>query len=231
MSKPFLTKVPDQDQPRMEVEQVLAEYQAQYRKIMKKHGLDDLDGARAGMIVCSILFEYHCKTAKDIDPFVAASIVAKGIVEGAKTAPPRSKTDSSSELNAQSDSSQQLLTSIAQNSTDGAGDRLVIGEGMTAMGEALRHGGRYILVHPQVLNQLKGNHVDTFLIYEAAMRMETASKIPQIDFVGASVDELIQEWRGKPESQVPIHVRQVLWLMNNAQSLGYERKGDRWTLN
>jgi hypothetical protein len=235
MSKPLVTKVPEQDQPRMEVEQVLAEYQAQYRKIMKKHGLDDLDGARAGMIVCSILFEYHCKTAKDIDPFVATGIVAKGIVEGAKTAPPReperSKPIANSESRAQSDPSQQLLTSIAQNSTDGAGDRLVIGEGMTAMGEALRHGGRYILVHPQVLNQLKANHVDAFLIYEAAMRMETASKIPQIDFVGANVDELLREWREKPESQVPIHVRQVLWLMNNAQSLGYERKGDRWTLN
>jgi hypothetical protein len=236
MSKPLVTKFPAQDRPRMEVKQVLAEYQTRYRDVMKRHGLDDVNGARAGMIICSILFEYHTKTARDIDPFVATGIVAMGIVEGAKTAPPtlnvgRSKLVPPSESNVQSDPSYELLTSIAQNSTDGTGNRLVIGEGMTAMNEALRNGGRYILVHPQVLNQLKANHVDAFLIYEAAMRMETASGISQIDFVGTHVDELIQEWSGKPEDQVPVHVRQVLWLMNNAQSLGYKRKGDRWILN
>jgi hypothetical protein len=99
---------------------------------------------------------------------------------------------------------------------------------MTAMGEAIRNGGRYILVHPGVLNQLKTNNVDVFLIYAAAMRMEAASRIPQIDFVGARVDELMQQWSGKPENQAPIHVRQVLWLMNNAKNLGYERRGDSW---
>ena len=235
MSKPLVTKFPEQDKPRMEMEQVLGEYQDQYHAIMKKHGLDDLNGARAGMIVCSILFEYHCKTAKDIDPFVATGIVAMGVVEGAKTAPPppkpeRLKPSSTLKSNPQSDQLFDLIASIAKNSTDGVGNRLVIGEGMTAMGEALRNGGRYILVHPEVLNQLKTNSVDAFLIYAAAMRMETASKIPQIDFVGANVDQLVQQWSGKSESEAPIHVRQVLWLMNNAKNLGYERRGDSWLL-
>lgn len=236
MSKPLITKFPEQERPRMDVKQVLAEYQTRYWEIMKRHGLDDLNGARAGMIICSILFEYHTKTARDIDPFVATGIVAMGIVEGAKTAPPalnvgRSKLVPIPESNAQSDPSHELLTSIAQNSTDGTGDRLVIGEGMTAMTEAHRNGGRYILVHPHVLNQLKANHVDAFLIYEAAMRMETASKIPQIDVVGNQVDELVKQWSGKPEDQAPFHVRQVLWLLNNARSLGYKRRGNSWMLN
>lgn len=138
---------------------------------------------------------------------------------------------STSANNAESDQLSELITSIAKNSTDGMGNRLVIGEGTTAMGEALRNGGRYILVHPMVLNQLKSNNVDVFLIYAAAMRMETASRIPQIDFVGAHVDELVQQWIGKPETQVPIHIRQVLWLINNAKKLGYERRGDSWVLN
>jgi len=233
MSKPLITKFPEQDKPRMSVEQVLAKYQAQYHEIMKKHGLDDLNGARAGMIICSIFFEYHCKAARDIDPFVATGIVAIGVVEGAKTAPPPLKPEGPGpapklQSNAQSDPLLDLLTSIAKNSTDGTGNRLVIGEEMTAMGEALRNGGRYILVHPQVLNQLKTNNVDVFLIYAAAMRMEAASRIPQIDFVGARVDELMQQWSGKPEDQAPIHIRQVLWLMNNAKNLGYERRGDSW---
>jgi hypothetical protein len=236
MSKPPITKFPERDQPRMGVEQVLAEYQAQYHEIMKRNGLDYLEGARTGMIVCSILFEYHCKTARDIDRFVATGIVAMGIVEGAKTAPPPLKTEmtrplSSLERNAQSDSFSGLISSIAQNSTDGVGNRLVIGEGMTAMAEALHKGGRYILVHPGILEQLKANNVDAFLIYAAAMSMEATAKIPQIDFVGANIDELMQQWSGKPEDQAPIHVRQVLWLMDNAKNLGYERRGDSWVLN
>jgi hypothetical protein len=236
MSKPLITNLPEQDRPRMDVKQVLAEYQTEYRDVMKRHGLDDLNSARAGMIICSILFEYHTKTARDIDPFVATGIVAKGIVEGAKAAPPtlnvgRSKLVPTPVSNEQSDPSHELLTIIAQNSTDGTGNRLVIGEGRAAMNEALRNGGRYILVHPQVLSQLKTNHVDAFLIYAAAMQMETASKIPQIDVVGGHVDELVKQWNGKPEDQAPVHVRQVLWLLNNAQSLGYERRGNSWVLN
>src|SRR5689334_13157395 len=89
MSKPMVTKFPEKDKPRLEVEQVLAEYQDQYHEIMKRHGLDYLNGARAGMIICSMLFEYHTKKIKDIDPFMAAGIVAMGVVEGAKTAPPK----------------------------------------------------------------------------------------------------------------------------------------------
>jgi len=65
MAKPMVTKFPDKDKPLMETEQVLMEYQDQYHEIMKKHGLDYLNGARAGMVVCSIIFQYHCTTAKD----------------------------------------------------------------------------------------------------------------------------------------------------------------------
>lgn len=235
MSKPLVTKLPGPDKPRMDVSQVLAEYQTQYREIMKRHGLDDLNGARAGMIICSILFEHHCKTARDIDPYVATGIVAMGIVEGARhelpPTPARLRSAPRPGNISQTDPAEQLIASIAQHSTDGTGNRLVIGEGRTAMDEALRNGGRYILVHPQVLKQLKANQVDSFLIYATAMRMETASKIPQIDVVGSHIDELVKQWRGKPEDQAPVHVRQVLWLMNNAQSLGYRRKGNSWVLN
>jgi hypothetical protein len=76
MSKPFVTQFPEQDKPRMGVEEVLAEYQDQYHEIMKKHGLDYLNGARAGMVICSLVFQYHCKNARDIDPHVGTGIIA-----------------------------------------------------------------------------------------------------------------------------------------------------------
>ncbi|MGB8983501.1 MAG: hypothetical protein WCC12_16655, partial [Anaerolineales bacterium] len=169
-----------------------------------------------------------------IDPYVATGIIAMGVVEGAKTAPPPLRQESPAAVasggDVQNNQFAGIVKSIAQNSIDGQGSRLVLGEGMAPMQESLRSGGRYILVHPEVVNQLKQNNIDPFLVYEAAMQMETASKIPQIEFVGANVDTLLQTWTGKPEDQAPIHVRQVLWLQRNASRLGYEKSGNSWKL-
>ncbi|HSL42246.1 MAG TPA: hypothetical protein VK897_02365 [Anaerolineales bacterium] len=235
MSKPLVTVFPEQNKPLMGVEEVLSEYQDQYHAIMKKHGLDYVEGARAGMIVCSIVFEYHCKKVRDIDPFVATGIIAMGIVEGAKTAPPPSKPAtrefaSASKSNPENSQFFDLILSIAQNSIDGSGARLVLGEGMTSMQESLSHGGKYILVHPEVLKQLKDNNIDAFLIYAAAIRTEVAAGIPRIDFIGGNVDELLKAWSGKTEDQTPMHVRQVQWLKNNAAGFGYQQDGNSWVL-
>jgi hypothetical protein len=124
-----------------------------------------------------------------------------------------------------------LIKSIAQNSTDGNGLRLVLGEGMIPMSEALQHGGRYILVHPEVIRKLEGNGIDSFLIYEAALRSELDSRIPQIEFVGGDVAQLLQEAQGKPERQIPMHVRQLVWLKENAGKYGYQWSGNSWKLN
>jgi hypothetical protein len=123
-----------------------------------------------------------------------------------------------------------LLQGIAQNSIDGNGTRLVLGEGMAPMSEALKNGGRYILVHPEVIRKLEENGIDGFLIYEAALKMELASKIPQIDFISGNVAGLLQQAKGKPERQVPLHVRQLLWLRDNAVNYGYRQDGNSWIL-
>lgn len=225
---------PEEHKPQMEILQVQENFQDRYNEIMKKHGLDYLDGARAGMIVCTVIFRYHCIRAKDIDPMVAAGIVSVGIVAGAKTVPPPLKPKNSS-TPAPGDATQnnqaaELIKSIARNSTNGVGNRLVLGEGMMPMQETLRNGGRYILLPPQVENMLKQNNIDPFLIYQAAMRMEIASRIPQIEFIGGDVDTLLQTWSGKSEDQAPLHVRQALWLQRNANQFGYEKSGNSWKL-
>lgn len=210
MSKPLVTTFPADDKPRMQTEQVLAEYQAQYHEIMKKHGLDYLNGARAGMIVCSILFAYHCKTAKDIDPFVAAGIVAMGVVEGAKTAPPP--------------------LGFKPQANDRNTNRLVLGERDAAIQEALDHGGVFIDLNPEILKTLQEKNIDPYLIYEQAMLRQIEAKISRIDFVKADVDSLFTEWRSKPETQVPMYVKLVIWLKNNASIHGYEQSGNSWIL-
>jgi hypothetical protein len=235
MSKPLVTEFPEQHQPRMSAEEILTEYQDQYHEIMKKHGLDYLEGARAGMIIASYFFEYFCKQAKVIDSFMATGIVAMGIVEGAKTTPPalgQAAPKAASTSGSIPENSQvfDLISSIARNSTDGSGNRLLLGEGMTPMQEALSNGGRYILVHPEILKKLKESNIDAFLIYTSALQAQIAAKIPQIDFVGGNVDELVMAWSRKPEAEAPIHVRQIQWMKANARAHGYEQSGNSWIL-
>jgi len=233
MAKPVVTEFPEQDKPLMDIAQVQAEYQDQYNEIMKKHGLDYLEGARAGMILCSIVFHYHCITNKDIDPYVATGIVAMGVVEGAKTSPMPLKskgTTTTSGSGSKERQATELIRTIAGTSMGGSGTRLVLGEGMAPMQEALDNGGKYILVNPGVLSKLKESNIDPFLVYEAALHMEVESKISQIDFVNANVDKVLQEWSGKPTEQAPIHVRLALWLQVNAERYGYQQSGNSWIL-
>jgi hypothetical protein len=216
MSKPLVTVFPEQDRPRMDLAQVLQEYQDRYHEIMQKHGLDDLDGARAGMIVCSMVFQYHCTVAKDIDPHVATGIVAMGVVEGAKTAPPPLGSTTTTK-------------GISGNQTKN-NNRLVLGERDAAVREALNHGGIYIDPHPEVLSMLKAGNIDPYLIYEKGMLDQIDAKIPRIDFVQADVDKLYEEWKSKPPEDAPILVRLILWLKENAGQYGYEQHGHSWIL-
>jgi hypothetical protein len=213
LSEPMITKFPEQNKPLMDVEQVLAVYQDQYQAIMKKHGLDYLNGARAGMILCSIFFQHHCKTVKDIDPLVAAGIVAMGIVEGAKTAPPALGTRAST---------------AAANQPAKNNDRLVLGERDAAIQEAIDHGGEFIDLNPEVLRTLQAANIDPYVIYEKALLNKIEEKVGRIDFAKISVDELFNEWNGKSFDQAPIHVRLILWLKSNASRYGYKQNGNSW---
>ena len=78
--------------PRVEMAHVQKELQDQYHALMKRYGFNGLDAARAGVVLCSVLFQLHSTTTKEIDPYVAAGIVAQGIIEAAKTVPPPLKS-------------------------------------------------------------------------------------------------------------------------------------------
>ena len=207
--KPMVTQFSETDKPLLTVDQVLQEYQDQYHEIMKKHGLDYLNGAWAGMIVCSIIFEYHNKS-RDIDPYVAAGIVAMGIVEGAKTAPPP--------LGGAPKTGMKKIS------------RLVLGEPETVREEALATGAIYIELNPEVQKILQQKQIDPYLIYEQGVRKQMEERIARIDFVNVNVDALFEEWRSKTQAQAPIHVRLILWLKNNASTYGYEQTGNSWVL-
>ncbi len=66
---------------------IQAALQVPYNAIMTAHGFDFSEGAKTGAVTCALLVRSYCGTHKLLDPNVAASIVAMGLVEGAKTAP------------------------------------------------------------------------------------------------------------------------------------------------
>ena len=212
MAKPLMTKFPEQNKPLMDVEQILLQYQDQYHEVMKKHGLDYLNGARAGMVVCSTVFEHHTKVVKDIDPYVATGIIAMGIVEGAKTAPPSLGSKES--------------PNIANRGKNN--DRLVLGERDAAIREATDNGGAFVDLHPEVLQKLQAANIDPYLIYEKAVLNKIDEKIGRIDFAKANVDELYEQWKGKPIERAPIYVRLIFWLKDNAAQHRYIQSGNSW---
>ena len=77
-------------QPQAEMLYVQSELQGRYNAVMKKHGFGYLDGARVGIILCSILIQqFHATRIIELEP--AAGIVAEKILEAAKTIPPALK--------------------------------------------------------------------------------------------------------------------------------------------
>jgi hypothetical protein len=231
----FILQIPEPFKPQKTLVQIQDAHQDEYNVIMKRHNLDYADGARAGVIVCSMLFNYHCVKRQDLDPRLGAGIISMGIMTGAKTAPmplKQEKPASAPTGGATPQNSQlaEVIKSIVTSSIDGSGDRLVLGEGMTPMQVALERGGKYILVHPAILRELQQRNIDPFLVYETALRMEMESRIARIELVGESVDQFVEAWNGRPHNQAPMHVRQVLWLVDHAGSFGYDRKGNSWEL-
>ena len=231
----FILQIPEAFKPQKTILQIQEAHEEEYNAIMKRHYLDYLDGARAGVIVCSMVFNYHCVKRQDLDPRLGAGIISMGIVTGAKTAPMPLKQEKQASPPAGGSTSQnhqlaEIIKSIATNSIDGSGNKLVLGEGMTPMQVALNSGGKYILVHPAILRELQQRNIDPFLVYETALRTEMESRISQIDLVGGNVDQFLEAWKGRPHQQTPVHVRQVLWLVENARAFGYERNGNSWIL-
>lgn len=142
MSKPLMTEFPEDDKPLMNLSQIQTAYQDEYNEIMKKHGLDYLESARSGIVVCSIFFNYHCINSKDIDPYVATGIVARGVIEGAKTSPVPLKSEGASEVKkagTKADEAENFIKTIASSSISGSGNRLVLGEQNAVMQEALKN--------------------------------------------------------------------------------------------
>ena len=109
-------------------------------------------------------------------------------------------------------------------------NRLVLGERELVLREVRANGGIYIDPHPEVLRILQAGNIDPYLIHEQGLLKQIEAKIPGIQFIKANVDELFEEWKSKPEAQIPIHARLIIWLKTKANAHGYEQSGTSWVL-
>lgn len=215
-SKPVVTDFPELDKPLMDIAQIRAEYQDPYNKIMKKHGLDFLEGAWAGMIVCSIVFEFHCISKKDIDPYIATGIVAMGVVEGAKTSPTSRSSDKiKTEMDSISQSVQEKFS------------RFVIGNLEDIIPDVNKNGGQYTQLHPLVEQKLKDGNIDPKVIYIQGLETQLEEKVSRVDFINMDIDEILRQ---EQNDQMPIHVLLVYWLNEKAEEYSYKKSGNSWIL-
>lgn len=80
-------KVAPEHQSQESLREIQEALQTPYNAIMTAHGFDYAEGAKTGAVACALLTRGYCVTHKVLEPGLAASIVAMGLVEGAKTAP------------------------------------------------------------------------------------------------------------------------------------------------
>ena len=230
----FAREIPENQKSKETILQIQEVLQDEYNAIMRKHGLDYVEGARAGTIVCAMLLNYFGNTLKKIDLAVGASILANGFMSGAKISPvPLRPGDPTGQPENGSKRQQAagLIRTIAGSSISGSGARLVLGEKSAVVRDALDNGDKFILLHPDVANQLSQANYDVFLVHLTGLMIEMESKIATIDFVGINVDESLKEWGSQPSDQAPIPARLVLWLQENAAGYGYQRSGNSWVLS
>ncbi len=82
----FAVEIPNEQKSRRNIAEVQEHFQKRYNEIMTTHEFDYLEGAKTGAVACARLMKLHCLNRKDLEPPVAASIVSRGFVEGAKSA-------------------------------------------------------------------------------------------------------------------------------------------------
>jgi hypothetical protein len=79
--------IPQEYKPVKDILAVQKLLQHAFVTIIKRQGLDDVQAAEAGALVCALLTEHYCILNKDLAINLATGIVCMGFVEGTKTSP------------------------------------------------------------------------------------------------------------------------------------------------
>ncbi len=146
-----------------------------------------------------------------------------------------------------------LIRILGEESMRGTGDRLILGPYKESTGgvpitidgveqglyiqQALNENGLFfdlgsnqIKIETNVGDMwtlLEKNDIDPFLVNESTLQIAVENKVP-IDFKLVDVDAELAKFALRPDAEVPVRVREMRWLVENAEEYGYVKEGNSW---
>jgi hypothetical protein len=124
-----------------------------------------------------------------------------------------------------------LIEIIAEGSTRGSGDRVVLGAwkaGDGYIGDAVENGGIFFDTGSEVWTQVNNSGIPPWEVNEQFLKNQLESKVGRIDFVGEDIFDVINS----PDLNVntSFRAKEIDWLLKNAEKYGYVRIGNSWVL-
>ncbi|MCS6906700.1 MAG: hypothetical protein RML93_02305 [Anaerolineales bacterium] len=129
------------------------------------------------------------------------------------------------QVGAHSDEGARLIKALAEQSTHGSGDRVVIGkwvEGGGYIAEAQKHGGIYFETAEGVWEALGKNRELAWAVNEQFLRNQLEAGVSRIELVGETIEEVLTM---RPKS---FTAKEIDFLKQNAWKYGYELQGNVW---
>ncbi len=157
-----------------------------------------------------------------IDLGIDALRAARGIDQAADAVAAANKLR---EVASRGDDVSDFARILAEASTHGSGERVVLGqwvEGAGYIAEAQKNGGRYYETASGVWDALGRNEKLAWAANEQFLRLQLESGVKRIDFVGESIDDVLTKAIGS------FRWKEVNWLLDNAGRYGYELVGNSW---
>jgi hypothetical protein len=126
---------------------------------------------------------------------------------------------------------EELVKMIANGSTRGSGDRVVLGAWEEAggyIGDAVDNGGVFFDTGNDVWIYVKNSDIDPWLVNERFLQDQLESGVKRLDFMGEDIFAVINS----PDLKVRTSYRakEINWLLENAEKYGYTQIGNSWVL-
>ncbi len=131
------------------------------------------------------------------------------------------------QVGAHSDERVRLIKALAEQSTRGSGNRVVLGkwvEGGGYVAEAKKHGGIYFETAEGVFEALGKDRELAWAVNEQFLRNQLEAGVNRIELVGETISEVLSS----PTRSQSFTAREIRFLMREAANYGYELVGNSW---
>lgn len=128
-----------------------------------------------------------------------------------------------------SEEAEKLITTIARDSVQGSGNRVILGAwqepgNKSYIQEALDNGGVFFDAEDEVWSLLEESVIDPWRVNEAFLRQQLEEGVERVDFFVEDIFKVLKQDPGL----VWYRSKEIQWLLDNAENYGYIRKGNSW---